>query len=56
MRPHEKSSSEKIIVAGYDKFGTLDMYVEICDGPQKITIPKQYLEYSLWGKTEIKGS
>jgi hypothetical protein len=49
----DKSSPEKLAFSSKNKFTVVDIYVEICDGPQKITIPKQYLEYSASNEIEI---
>jgi hypothetical protein len=49
----EKSSPEKLTFSRKNKFTVVDMYVEICDGTQKITIQKQYLGYFASNKIEI---
>jgi hypothetical protein len=56
MNPNDKSSPEKIAISSKNKFAVLDISVEICDGTKKITIPKQYLEYSASSNAEITKS
>lgn len=56
MNPDDKSSNEPITFSNKNKFVVLDIYVEIGEGTQKITIPKQYLEYSASSKGEITKS
>lgn len=51
--PNDKSNPEKITYCNKDKFVILDIYVEIGDGKQKITVPKEYIEYSDRSKGEI---
>ena len=56
MNPNDKSSPEKIDISSKNKFVVLDIYVEIGNGSQKITIPKQYLKYSASSKAELTKS